>query len=217
MNEFGRTKIAILGNGDITLPASHLHETYDYIIAADGGANYAAQNGIDLDAIVGDGDSIFNETKEYFDDIPQVYSTDQDTTDLAKAITYAQTLAERIEIDLIGFSSAERLDHTQAAIFCIMRYPHIIRSVITPTQRVFYTNSEIVLIKPNALVYTLSLLPITKTATVNLQGLQWSGENIVINSEGSGMSNLMIEERVVIKVEDGAVLIYMKYEKKVSN
>lgn len=208
-------KVAIIGNGDISTSAEHLHAHFDYRIAADGGANYCATQGVQLDYIVGDGDSITEKAKSFFSHTPQIYNVDQHTTDLAKAIAHAHTLDQSLHITLFGFTSSARLDHTEAAIHALTTNPAI-DCIITPSQTLYVVRSSLTIHNPTPRPLTVSLLPVANSATVHIEGMQWSGSDIIINAQGSGMSNTITDQQATVTATQGSVLMYVTYEENIS-
>lgn len=204
-------KVAVIGNGDINVAKNTLETEHEYIIAADGGANYCVEKNITPDIIIGDGDSITSQTKAYFSDVPQQYSSDQHTTDLAKALHHAHTIDESVQITLFGFTSSIRLDHTQAAVQALITDPAI-HSIVTPSQTIYVVHSDITIQHSGTRQATVSIVPVENTATVIITGMKWSGSNICINSSGSGMSNTIINQSATITVSTGSVLVYVMYE-----
>lgn len=92
----------------------------DYIICADGGANYARELNIKPDLILGDMDSIDEETKVFYRETEFLYFPPQkDETDTELAITYAiKNNATKVTI-LGGLGS--RMDHSLANIYLLKR------------------------------------------------------------------------------------------------
>lgn len=207
-DELDKLKVAILGNGDINVARKTLETEYDYVIAADGGANYCVEKKIKPDSIIGDGDSISDAAKKHFNDKQVSLTKDQNTTDLEKALRHAHTLGDDVEITLYGFTSGQRLDHTQAAIQWLAR-DRSIRCVRAPMQSIYFVDSTFKLPNPDKLAWRVSIIPHTPTATVTITGMEWSGKNIVLNNEYSAISNRLESFTPHISVTDGSVLVFV--------
>lgn len=59
------------------------------LLAADGGANHLARIGLKPSAVIGDLDSICDQTRAWLGEQTMVHRPDQDRTDLDKALSYA--------------------------------------------------------------------------------------------------------------------------------
>lgn len=113
--------ISIIGNGD--KPDAKLKEIIlksNIIIAADGGANHCAELGIFPDYIIGDLDSVNMETKQHFSNSEIIQITEQQTSDLEKALNFAQSLSA----DIIRIFSVlgKRSDHTLYSLKVLWKY-----------------------------------------------------------------------------------------------
>ncbi len=208
MNNSDTYRVAILGNGDINVAKKILETEYDYVIAADGGANYCLEKKIKPDFIIGDGDSISDEARERFNGTQLIVVKDQNSTDLEKALRHAHTVKDDIEITLFGFTSGRRLDHTQAAIQWLIR-DRSIRCVAAPMQSIFFVDSVLKLPNPEKLNWRVSIVPHTPKATVSISGMEWDGKNIVLNNEYSAISNRTIDYTPYISVTDGSVFVFV--------
>lgn len=103
--------ISIIGNGE--MPGPDLREIILHsklIIAADGGANHCRTMNIKPDYIIGDLDSISSLTKQEFVDVKTIHLAEQQTSDLEKALAFAQ----KFYPNLLQFFAifGNRSDHT---------------------------------------------------------------------------------------------------------
>ncbi|MBC3898327.1 thiamine diphosphokinase [Acetobacterium malicum] len=93
----------------------------DYLICADGGANYARELDLKPDVIIGDMDSITAETRAFFKAIKfESYPTKKDETDTELAITHAIKMGADKVIILGGLGS--RIDHSLGNIYLLKRF-----------------------------------------------------------------------------------------------
>mmetsp|Transcript_22468 Transcript_22468/g.22178 ORF Transcript_22468/g.22178 Transcript_22468/m.22178 type:complete len:170 (-) Transcript_22468:183-692(-) len=108
-----------------------LYERADKIIAADGAANLIREslikrNGTQVPTlIVGDMDSITEETKDYFSEVFQFYDSDQDTTDFQKTLGYIDGDKPIIVIGDLG----GRMDHSLHAISVLFEPSHTDKNI----------------------------------------------------------------------------------------
>ncbi len=95
------------------LPAPHILDACraqaDLIICADGGANRARERGLRPDYIVGDLDSVSEETRRAFPNATIVSRPSQDATDLEKTLAFA--VEEKIARALLVGVTGLRFDH----------------------------------------------------------------------------------------------------------
>jgi len=195
-------QFAIIGYGDY-MHCPNLLANYDYVIAADGGANHCQQMKFKPNIIIGDGDSISatGSTQANWQTAP-----DQNQSDLGKAITLARQMAgdKPYTIDLFSVTSGTRLDHTLAAVMQLL-HSGIIRAIYAPQQVIRFCREQFIL--DNAVGTVVSVIPTTSQATVTITGCKWSGQNIRLDNTRSGLSNIVIDPTASITVESGAILI----------
>jgi thiamine pyrophosphokinase len=93
----------------------------DYLICADGGANYARELNIYPDIIIGDMDSITAETKSFYKETRYAsYPPKKDETDTELAISHAIEKGASEVVILGGLGS--RMDHSLANIYLLKRF-----------------------------------------------------------------------------------------------
>lgn len=196
-------KIAIVGNGD-PFNFSEQIALYDYIIAADGGANICRKYSITPDSIIGDNDSISDRTQAAFSKTAYAHVPDQDTTDLMKAIEHAYTLIsdQAVSLDLFCVTSNDRIDHTVAALHCLATIP-VINTIHTKHQTIQFVDTSMKI--QNSVDNNLSIVPYNSAAVVTLQGFRWNGDNIEISNQRSGISNIITHPLATITVQSGSI------------
>ncbi|KAA6328625.1 Thiamine pyrophosphokinase [termite gut metagenome] len=121
-----RPEAVILANGEYPvheLPLSLLRQAA-YIVCCDGAANEYVRRGFIPDAIVGDGDSISEETKIHFANILHK-DADQETNDQTKAVEFC--IAQGKKHILIVGATGKREDHTLGNISLLMEYAKKVR------------------------------------------------------------------------------------------
>lgn len=93
----------------------------DYIICADGGANYAKELNVRPDIILGDMDSIFEETKAFYQGRDFLYfPIKKDQTDTELAIEHAITIGAN-EVTIFG-GLGSRMDHSLGNIYLLKHF-----------------------------------------------------------------------------------------------
>lgn len=98
-------------------------------VCADGGSDTARRYGEIPNAIVGDLDSISEESRSVFRDISIVSNADTESTDSEKAIEWILARGAFDEITLLG-ASAGRLDHVLGHLSLLHRYRGRVRLVL---------------------------------------------------------------------------------------
>ena len=185
--------IALVGHGT-WFDCGTLLKSYDVVIALDGGYQFCQKLEIAPTITLGDGDSITDKPTNF------ILSTDQTTTDLQKGLVYIQEHYNNYVIDLFGFVSIDRLDHTLSAIQLLVENNHI-RQLYSPYQIIQKIQQSITL----SLLTEFSLVPMTPSACVTIAGATWSG-TFTLDSTHSGLSNQVTNNQTTITVQQGTVL-----------
>ena len=121
-----KNPLVIVSNGDFpthSIPLKIIKETKS-IIACDGAADKLINNGYTPNIIIGDLDSISNQSKIKFSD-RLIEVNDQSNNDLRKAINYAVE-NDITDISIIG-ASGKREDHIIGNIFSLLDYLCLIK------------------------------------------------------------------------------------------
>ena len=201
------------GSFDVKRMSARLKEKkYDYIIAADSGAEYAASLGLKPDVILGDLDSVSAETLEYFkkEGCPvKKFRPEKDETDFDIALKEAISLKPEM-ITVLG-ATGTRLDHTLTTFFCIMRVLEdgVDCEIIDPNNRIYFRNSDFVISKEEQYGNFVSLVPVTESVTLTIKGMKYPLENKkVFRGESLCQSNEIVDEKAEISVKDGTVAVF---------
>jgi len=211
-------RIVIFANGELPdLEAARaLLQADDYLIAADGGANHLLRMGILPEVVIGDLDSIDEDT--LFDltsaevEIKQ-YSEDKDETDIELALRYAVEL--RPSAILIVGALGGRLDQTLAnlSILTDPTLPSIDIRMDDGVEEVFFCRASAA--KGGQMQVqgrsgdTVSLIPWHgPVGGVHTEGLQWPlyGETL-FSDKSRGISNVLVNGTASIRVQSGLLLI----------
>lgn len=201
-------KAILLGNGEI--PQHDLFwsqlKSCDLFVCADGGANIAKKMGIEPDIIIGDFDSVYQQTLDIFSHSEKIKIDEQETTDFEKALLFLQSKKVKT-VYVWGASSGERIDHTIGNLSTLAQYGRVL-------DLHFYTNNSLTYLLPfdfekNLSVgQTISLIPMPKANFISTKGLQWQ-----LNSESLelgkriGALNKVSEETIRIYYQSGQLLL----------
>ena len=129
-------KLMIVGGSDFS--EELFYDVYDKespIIAADGGANFLADQSISPDLIIGDLDSVSEQKIQNLETQKIIRISNQNTTDLEKVLFNTQsplTLG-------IGFLGS-RIDHELAALSALAKFPHKKIILVGEKDTVSYTH-----------------------------------------------------------------------------
>ncbi len=172
-----------------------------YIIGADRGAFCLAECGYDIDAAVGDFDSVTEEELEKIYEASkevEKLSAEKDDTDLEHAVKRAiDTTSGAVHI--LG-ATGTRLDQTMSAIYLLkLLYDNGREAYIyDKNNRIRIINGHVRLQKST--YRYVSLIPYGDVPTdVSLRGFKYSGEHIVLERNSSlGVSNEIAEDTAEI-------------------
>lgn len=178
-------------------------ESYDLIIAADGGYDKALKLGLKADVFVGDMDSVKTEVCET---VKIKLPVEKDFTDTEAAIEYAiEKGAEKI--DIIG-AIGTRFDHSMANACLLKKYVKTGLDI-----RILDSHNEIFAIEGNVLIKgrkdeTLSLIPLDGTVFgVTMKGFYYPLENADIKIGTTlTISNVITCDEAEINIKEGVVL-----------
>ncbi len=195
-------------NKDILL---QLLKINDFIICADGGLNYIEKYNVIPDAILGDFDSVKEDTlkkyKKLCKNIVQ-FEKEKDLTDTEIAIDYA-VQNDYYDVTLIC-ASGSRLDHTIANIMLMEKYNEVGVNI-----KIIDNNNEIQLIREKLVLknkkkYFTSIVPITKIVKgINLKGFKYKLIDKDV-SRGSTLciSNYIVDDFAEISIKEGTALVF---------
>ena len=211
MNKF---KIAVLANGVWNSEwGKRVLNEVDFLICADGGANYAALSGRTPDIVIGDLDSISPENLTLCESIGCVierYSCEKDETDLELALLRAEEKASLVgqsDIWLYG-ASGHRIDHFLGNLALMLGYArkgYRIR-LVDPDQEMWIIQGREEIIAP--LGQELSLIALSEKAIVTTEGLYYPlQQGVLYQDSPRGISNVFLGGKAVIEVHEGWVMV----------
>jgi thiamine pyrophosphokinase len=181
------------------------------IVCADSGAEHALKLGCNVQAIVGDLDSVSNDTLEYYrsrgSEILQI--SEQESNDFEKALRY---LNKRYtgNVKVIGIGG-NRTDHMLTNFSVMLRYTDRFRSLMAydgSAEHRFLTperNSCEIICAPGTII---SLTPFGEADGIHTEHLEYplSSEDLRLGVR-EGLSNSVIRSPAVISIERGALLV----------
>lgn len=208
-----KLKAAIVSNGsitDYTRIKKIISDEYDFIIGVDGGNDHIRKMDITPNMIVGDLDSISEDTFNYFTSLGvevQRFPKAKDATDTHLAIDIALKRGAKL-IGLFG-CTGNRLDHALSNIYHLL-YIRDNGSVgkLTDDFNIAFLADKETEIKGNK-GDTVSLIPLSgKADGITLEGFMYPLNNATLKCGDSwGVSNVLTKDRGVIFKEKGELLI----------
>jgi len=199
--------VAIIANGEKCSNLEKILMDADIIIAADGGANLCRTQHITPDYIIGDLDSITMETLEFFSESKFIEITEQDHTDMQKALTYALSL-NPTKIKIIAVFG-NRMDHTLGNILIFQNYNSSIPLEIYDNFGVmtFYSPGKYELnLQPGQIISFFSLSPIND---LSLEGFEYPIKNANYSRNFIGVSNVVINQKCTVEFQKGKLISYI--------
>ena len=204
------TNILIIGNArDEKLAKwADLIDCSDVIIACDGAVNNCIEQGISVDYLIGDMDSISQEMLAHSNDgsIEVVENFDQENNDLTKAILFAHGLKPKA-IDIIGVDgglSDHQFCNYLSLIECQTKARiHLDDCIVSAITK---TNAEFCSIENGA---TFSLFSIGTSIGVNVTGAKWELKNSKLTPSSTGLHNIATSERLAVSCESGNLLLFV--------
>lgn len=184
----------------------------DYVICADGGARWAHEAGIKVDAIIGDLDSVGDEIiKKYENSDTQIIKapTEKDETDGVLAIDYA-LLRGADSVTILG-ATGGRLDHQYGNIMLLKRLQNK-----KCKGRMILDNGYVIMSNKNIEIScsigdTISIVPFDGELVIDsAQGLKYTIDKGTYFSYGYpiGLSNIAVTDKVKIDITGGSALIF---------
>ncbi|MBU0732483.1 thiamine diphosphokinase [Patescibacteria group bacterium] len=210
-------RIAILGNGQPYAIKKEINN-HDLVIATDGGANYCIKYKIKPDLIIGDFDSIKEQTKKVFSDVEWKEQKDQNTTDTEKALNFIkEKYGDQIkQVDLYWMASLQRIDHTMATIFMMAGYFELPLTFKGKNFDAQIISGEKEL--NNKKGQTVSLFPFSGDFTAPImKGFQWQMDFSPDNKKIFSISNKIIDAEANITIPEGMALLIINKEGKWKN
>ena len=180
-------------------------EVYDKeipIIAADGGANFLAENNIYPELVMGDLDSVSEQNVQNIEPKKIIRIPDQDSTDLEKVLLNTQSPLT-IGIGFLG----SQIDHELAALSALAKFPE--KKIILIGE-----HDIIFLVPPNFSLSSyvgmrVSLYPLDEVK-VKSDGLKWTTNGLIMKPTGQiGTSNKAIGKSIHLTPNQPKLLLIL--------
>jgi thiamine pyrophosphokinase len=208
-------KIVLFANGELPEPdnVARWINKEDFLIAVDGGLNHMTSLGLKPNLIIGDMDSIEQDTLESFykqDVVIEKHPTDKDQNDLELAIRAAVEM--KPETIWIIAALGNRIDQTLANIYLLTREDliGIDTHLVDGLRDVFIIRKEAIITGIQGQL--VSLIPILGPVKgITTEGLKYPLNNETLYPDKTrGISNRLSSTHAKITVEDGLLLCIHK-------
>lgn len=183
----------------------------DMIICADGGANYTCKLGAMPSVVIGDMDSINQETRSYLDKCGvkfKKYPAHKDFTDLQLTLEVAEEAGADLII-LLG-SLGNRLDHTMGNLFSCVEMALKGKKVVHygPDCIIYLVTNELILKGSKGDI--VSVITMTdKAVGVTEIGMEYPlHEALLESSKPYAVSNVMADDQARITVREGVLAVF---------
>ena len=203
-----KNPLVIVANGEFPthpIPLAKLDKAIS-ILACDGAADTLLDKGYTPDVILGDLDSLSDESKlEFTDHIIEI--PDQSQNDLRKAINYAKD--NKIDdITIIG-ASGKREDHTLGNIFSLLDYKNLKIKLFTDTGTFscIHKSQNIESFKGQQ----ISIFSPDSTIKITSNNLKYNFNNNNISTLYYGTLNESISDLFEFLISHGSLLIFQTY------
>lgn len=186
---------------------------WDYIVCADAGMKFCHEAGITPNLILGDFDSVDEESYEYFKTVcperMERFPTHKDETDTELALLRAIE-AGADAITMIG-ATGTRLDHVMGNIQMLKLAldREVSCQIVDAHNRIRMVQGEAVLEKADQFGTYVSLLPFTpEVRGITLKGFAYEVEDFtLVSGIARGVSNELETETATITCKDGILLV----------
>ncbi len=178
-----------------------------FIICADGGANKARAFNILPDFIIGDLDSITQKTRYYFSSVPIVHSSDQNSTDLEKALDHL--LVNSFSSATIIGATGDRPDHTMSNFSILMKYHRKLSLQFFDERCTAEIAHKKIRFKAE-IGQQISVLPMGRCTGIITQGLKFPLKNETLElGVREGTSNEAVKNIITITMKTGSLLLFI--------
>ncbi len=204
--------IAIIANGEATRPdlTRKITENVDIIIATDGGIKTCLTAGIQPHYIIGDMDSSTEEEREFFAEASIIRDSDQETTDMQKALRFAASLEPRL-IKLLS-ALGKRADHSIANLLILHEFNRTCPVEIYDNYgklSVLAEGHHVFKLKKGRTISFFSFGPISR---LSLMGFRYNLSEQDYPSCFAGISNVVEEAVCEVNFEKGSLFMYEVFE-----
>jgi len=183
---------------------------YNFIICADGGAEAAKKLNIKPDVIIGDLDSVSNETLKYFNEVEVIQYRRQNDTDVEKCLKYA--IRKKFTEVILVSATGDRLDHIICNLGIVIKFFQKIKIHIIHEENLLSCFNSSVKI-PAAKGETISLYGFGEGCTITSTGLKYEMKNkLLVFGKNESTSNVAATNEVNLSIKKGYVFVVRNFK-----
>jgi thiamine pyrophosphokinase len=149
--------------------------THHKVICCDGAAERLIQMGVMPATVIGDLDSISNQTKALIGNSQLIHQSDQETNDLTKAVHYCAE-NELNNVVIMG-ATGKREDHTLGNISLLSLYHSLLKEVVIVSDYGIFAAINTTTLFASYLHQQVSIFSLIPTCLISVQGLLYPIEH----------------------------------------
>lgn len=205
--------VAIIANGQFPQQGYLLEliRNAKVIICCDGAVANLLQYRLEPNFVVGDCDSISSTLRKQYSHC-LIERTDQNTTDLTKAIDFGVNSLHMTNAIILG-ATGKREDHTLGNIASLPHYAMLLSNTAIISDYGMFTYHSGFATIGTVIGQQVSLFMAIKPSIVSTSGLKWELNNFELNSWRNGTLNQATATQVEIKCSQG-LIAYRAFEAK---
>lgn len=203
-NSSTRAIVCLDGEAPSKKTFQKINQENDFIVAADGAANWLYSYGVTPDIVIGDLDGIKKSVLKKIPGTKLLRIADQYSTDLEKVVSW--TIDQKFTDLVIVGIAGKRIDHTLSNFQLIWKFVKKIRMEFVhddwsaiPIQR----EKKIFEVEPGM---TISLIPASACKGITLRGFKYNLTNASMKLGEVGVSNIAEKNKVSVEVTRGSIL-----------
>lgn len=199
--------IVVFANGEQSKKATleEFTKHADLIVAADGGANKALDSSISPDVIIGDMDSVFENSKNVLHKSKFLTDKNPQKTDLEKTIEFCLSKGAT-SIDILC-ANGGRVDHALANLSILVRFGKNARiRIIDDLFETELVTDKLQLKEPLGTI--VSLVAIGACQGVTTSGFRWNLNEASFEFDTQGIHNEIASDIATIKIKAGDMLLF---------
>lgn len=177
------------------------------IICCDGAAEELIQHGLEPFAIVGDCDSLSQDTVDKYADRLYI-DDDQETNDLTKAVEWCHASGYN-QLVIVG-ATGKREDHTLGNISLLAEYSQKVKIIMITDTGIFYPLTESCSI-PSSAGQQVSIFSIDPETEITSSGLKYPLNRRKLKNWWEGTLNEATGDQYNLEFDGGVVIVYMKF------
>jgi thiamine pyrophosphokinase len=188
---------------------------YNFIIAADGGANNLMKINLLPDLVIGDFDSVFPETLKRMNKVNRIKLKRQNDTDVEKAIKYL--IRKKYNKVVIIGGTGDRLDHSIANLSFVVKYFDKINLLLIHMNSVLFPIAGYNEISVNR-GETISLYSFNPGTKISSSGLKYRlNQTSLMFGVKDSTSNVAVSDKIILNVQNGVAFLIRDLQKVIAN